>query len=54
MEKFQEIVRAHDSFDVKLKRIVPGGGAALSYTAHFRCAQGGCSLSAPLFAGCRR
>ena len=38
MEKFQEIVRAHDSFDMKLKRLVPGGGAAFSYTAHFRCA----------------
>lgn len=38
LEKFQAIVRAHDSFDMKLKRIVPGGGAALSYTAHFRCA----------------
>ena len=42
MEKYQEIVRAHDSFDMKLKRVVPGGGAALLYTAHFRCAQGVC------------
>ncbi|KAK9827983.1 hypothetical protein WJX81_005140 [Elliptochloris bilobata] len=36
LEKYREIVRAHNSFDMKLKRVVPGGGAALYYTAHFR------------------
>ena len=38
MKKYRDIVGRHESFDMRLKKLVPGGGAALSYTAHFRCA----------------
>lgn len=47
MKKYRDIVGRHESFDMRLKKLVPGGGAALSYTAHFRRA----ALSAAALCG---
>ena len=47
MKKYRDTVGRHESFDMRLKKLVPGGGAALSYTAHFRRA----ALSAAALCG---